>query len=284
MSALASDFSPLVCIHGFSGSWRNWVPIVPELERHHRVHVARLAGHARGPALPDGVPITVTALADQLERDFDAAGIGQAHLVGNSLGGWLSLELAARGRALSVVALSPALGWQASVAHLRRLKLKLVGGRKVLAAIAPYAETALKHRRLRQALFNGAIAHSERLTITELAAFGRDNLRCSIYFELMASFLTTEAQLGNIACPVHIAWSELDALIPRDPYGVRFPTLVPQAQFSTIAGVGHVPMYDDPPLVAATITEFTRKVDADTASRVEVHVPDHQTLVGPIAH
>jgi pimeloyl-ACP methyl ester carboxylesterase len=51
-------------------------------------------------------------VTDVLERDLDAAGISTAHIVGSSLGGWLAFELAARGRARSVVALAPAGGWQ----------------------------------------------------------------------------------------------------------------------------------------------------------------------------
>lgn len=258
----AAQPSPLVCIHGFSGSWRHWEPIVAELAGHHRVVVARLAGHAGGPALPAGTAVTVTALADQLERDLDEAGLDKVHLVGNSLGGWLSLELSVRGRALSVTALSPALGWRPGGSYLRTLRFKLVAGRKVFSAIAPYAGTLLEPTWIRRALFNGAMAHSERRPVSDLVAFGRDNLDCSIYFELMESFLSTEAQLGKIDCPVHVAWSERDALIPFEPYGVRFPELIPQARFSTLAGVGHVPMFDDPALVARTVLDFTGTVDA----------------------
>jgi pimeloyl-ACP methyl ester carboxylesterase len=40
MNAVRSD---LLCIHGYTASWRNWDPVVSGLEPHHRVHVARLA-------------------------------------------------------------------------------------------------------------------------------------------------------------------------------------------------------------------------------------------------
>lgn len=267
MASTAAELSTLLCIHGFSGSWRNWDPVIGELGRHHRVQVARLAGHADGPELAPGTAVTVTALADQLERDLDRMGLDRAHLVGNSLGGWLSLELAARGRALSVTALSPALGWYPGP-HLRVLRLKLIAGRTVFSAITPFAGMVLKSHRLRRALFGGVMAHSERLEVADLAAFSRDNLRCTIYFDLMKSFLGAQAQLGEVTCPVRIEWSEYDALIPRAPFGARFPALLPNARFSTIAGVGHVPMYDDPVLVSRTVTDFTTAVDAgrDTAS------------------
>ena len=263
MNVDEADASPMVLIHGYSGSWRNWVPVIPALEQQHNVFVARLAGHARGPQIPDGTPVSVAALADQLERDLDRAGITRAHLVGNSLGGWLSMELAARGRALSVTALSPALGWEPQSRHLRLLATKLRVARRVFSAVGPYAEFMLRSNRIRHLLLGAAMAHSERISVADAAAFLRDNLRCSIYFELMDSFLSTTHTLGSIDCPVHIAWSEKDTLIPFQPYGIRFPKLVPQADFSTLAGVGHVPMYDDPELIARTVLGFTARLDAD---------------------
>ena len=42
---------------------------------------------------------------------MDAAGFERAHIVGNSLGGHVALQLAERGRAESVVALAPGGGW-----------------------------------------------------------------------------------------------------------------------------------------------------------------------------
>ena len=102
----------LVLIHGFSGSPIAWSTVVPELATRHKVLAVTLAGHAGGAELPAGTVASVAALADGVERDLDAAGLDQAHLVGSSLGGWIALELAQRGRALSVVALAPAGGWE----------------------------------------------------------------------------------------------------------------------------------------------------------------------------
>ena len=50
-------------------------------------------------------------LADAVERALDEAGFERAHIAGNSLGGYVALQLAARGRAETVVALAPAGGW-----------------------------------------------------------------------------------------------------------------------------------------------------------------------------
>ena len=101
--------TPLVLLHGFTGSWRTWELVLPALERHHDVLAPTLVGHAGGPRLEGEVGADV--LPDAVERAMDAAGFETAHIVGNSLGGFVALQLATRGRARTVVALAPAGGW-----------------------------------------------------------------------------------------------------------------------------------------------------------------------------
>jgi pimeloyl-ACP methyl ester carboxylesterase len=101
--------SPLVCLHGFMDTWRTWELVLPMLERKHDVLAPTLPGHAGGPPLNG--PTSAESLVEAVERVMDAADLPIAHLVGNSLGGYLALNLAARGRAASVVAFAPAGGW-----------------------------------------------------------------------------------------------------------------------------------------------------------------------------
>src|SRR3954447_19683935 len=103
---------PLILLHGFSGSTVMWDPVLEPLSEHHELHVMPLAGHAGGELLADGIAYSVGTLADDLEARMDAAGLETAHVCGNSLGGWLALELGVRGRARSVVAVAPAGGWE----------------------------------------------------------------------------------------------------------------------------------------------------------------------------
>src|ERR671913_408092 len=88
---------PLVALHGFTDTWRTWELVLPALERRHEVLAPTLAGHAGGPPLTGAVD--GDALLDAVERALDEAGFATAHVVGNSLGGYLALRLAARGRA-----------------------------------------------------------------------------------------------------------------------------------------------------------------------------------------
>src|SRR3954452_19981140 len=101
---------PLVCLHGFTDTWRTWELILPALEAGHDVLAPTLPGHAGGPPLEH--PIEQEQMLDAVERAMDEAGFDTAHLVGNSLGGYVALQLAARGRARSVVALAPGGGWE----------------------------------------------------------------------------------------------------------------------------------------------------------------------------
>ena len=127
-----------MCIHGFTDTWRTWELVLPALERRHDALAPALPGHAGGPDLHG--PVDHDVLVDALERAMDDAGFELAHIAGNSLGGFLALRLAARGRALSVVALSPAGGWTAE---------------------DPGARDALAHHRTTQELVRAAAPHAE---------------------------------------------------------------------------------------------------------------------------
>ena len=77
---------PLVCVHGFTDTWRTWDLVLPMLERHHDVLAPTLPGHAGGPPLAEDAGIG--AVTDAVERAMDEAGFETAHVVGNSLGGY----------------------------------------------------------------------------------------------------------------------------------------------------------------------------------------------------
>src|ERR1700751_3393258 len=105
----AGHGSPMVCLHGFTDTWRSWELVLRAVAARHDVLATPPPGHAGGPPL-DG-HVDEDTIADLLEAAMDGACFETAHLVGNSLGGYLALRLAARGRARTVVALAPAGGW-----------------------------------------------------------------------------------------------------------------------------------------------------------------------------
>jgi pimeloyl-ACP methyl ester carboxylesterase len=139
--------SPLLCLHGFMDTWRTWELVLPMLERQHDVLALTLPGHAGGPSID--ATLSADTFVDAVERSMDAAGLELAHLVGNSLGGYVAFRLAARGRAASVVAFAPAGGWapgDVSYADLLRAQRELQMQVKAAAARAEaFVATPLAH-------------------------------------------------------------------------------------------------------------------------------------------
>ncbi|MHB8693291.1 MAG: alpha/beta fold hydrolase [Solirubrobacteraceae bacterium] len=64
--------SPLVLLHGFTGTWRIWTPVLPSLQAHHDVLAITLPGRNGGPAIPPGADVSIVTLADGIERVLDA--------------------------------------------------------------------------------------------------------------------------------------------------------------------------------------------------------------------
>src|SRR3954452_5586040 len=100
--------APLVLVHGIGHTWRGWKTMLPLLEDRFDVLAVDLPGFGYSKPLPPSVDSTPEALADAVEDEMARAGFDRAHIAGNSLGGWVALELARRGRAETVTAISPA--------------------------------------------------------------------------------------------------------------------------------------------------------------------------------
>src|SRR3954451_874418 len=99
--------APLVLIHGIGHTWRGWKPMLSLLEPRFDVLAVDMPGFGYSDPLPSEVDSTPEALADAVEDEMGRAGFDRAHIAGNSLGGWVGLELARRGRAETLTALSP---------------------------------------------------------------------------------------------------------------------------------------------------------------------------------
>lgn len=254
------DRLPLVLIHGFTATAAVWAPVVPLLAERHEVHTPTLAGHCGGPEIPAGTDRSLTALVDDLEAQLDALGLDRPHLAGNSLGGWLAIELAARGRASSVVALSPGGGWEPGSREERRIVAYFLRMRKVLRFAAPHAELLTSRPRLRRLALRDLCAHPERWSAAQAADLVRSSYDCTVV-EDMGAAVRRDGPLRKLETrldvPVRIAWAEHDRILPERGYSERFHELLEDAEFVALPGVGHVPMADDPGLVARTILEVT---------------------------
>ena len=90
---------PMLLLHPFMMSqnvWKKAAPLIAETRRY-EVFAPTMPGHNGGVKGP--FFLHSGALADDVERRMDALGWDTAHIVGNSLGGWVAFELERRGRA-----------------------------------------------------------------------------------------------------------------------------------------------------------------------------------------
>jgi pimeloyl-ACP methyl ester carboxylesterase len=248
----------LVCLHGFTDTWRTWELVLPALERHHDVLAPTLLGHAGGPALNGR--LREAAVVDAVERAMNEAGFDTAHLVGNSLGGYLALKLAARGRARSVVALAPAGGWAAgdetfreSLAYFRVLR----AGAK---ASAPYADAIAATPNGRRAATQFIAANFEHIPPALVAHMICGVAGCAAAEPLIELALRDGWSLDarRITCPVRVVWGTEDQVLRWPASAARYRhEWLPQADWIELDGVGHCPQLDVPLETAQLILGFT---------------------------
>jgi pimeloyl-ACP methyl ester carboxylesterase len=249
---------PLVLFHGFTDTWRTWTPILPALSAHHEVLAWNLPGHFGGDAWDRSVPLTMKASADVIERQMDAQGIGQAHLAGNSLGGWLSLELAARGRALSAVGVCPAGGWEPASRDERTIAAYFRRTAFLLRIAGPILPFVARHPVLRKLALRDVVADGRKVPTDAALAFFEGARGCTIVNDVLSLVGTPGIfDLGPIECPVRILYGSEDRLLRWPSYYSRMQRTLPEADWVCLEGLGHIPMWDSPDTVATRILEHT---------------------------
>lgn len=250
--------TPLVCLHGFMDTWRSWELVLPALERRHDVLAVTLAGHAGGPPLTGEV--TGAAVVDAAERAMDAAGFATAHLVGNSLGGYAALQLAARGRARTVVAFAPAGGWARGDGSYRDLLAFQRTLQAQVRAAAPQADAILATRAGRRRATRHLTTRFEHIPVELLAHLMLSVASCPAAQPLIEQGLRADWSLdaARIACPVRIVWGTDDQLLPWPRAAARYrDDWLPHADWVVLDGVGHYPQLDVPLEAAQLVLGFT---------------------------
>ncbi|MDT4892705.1 MAG: hypothetical protein QOE97_1740 [Pseudonocardiales bacterium] len=239
---------PLVLVHGVTHRRQAWYPVLDRLIDHREVVLVDLPGHGQSdPFHTDGLPV-----AEALRRDFraflDEQGLDRPHVAGNSLGGRVALEAGAAGDARTVTALSPAGFWrtEAEFAYTRRL---FTSAAQLSRSLGRRGEQLGRTRAGRNVMYGLLMAHPNRVppdhAMGDFRAFRY--ARPALGALLAAASPFTEVIPADV--PVTIAWAARDLVLPRWQAEVARQWL-PQAEHVRMPGVGHVPMFDDPELVA----------------------------------
>jgi pimeloyl-ACP methyl ester carboxylesterase len=128
----ASAKDLVLCVHGMSGSATNWTDLMAELAPDFDCAAVDLPGSGFSPPPSTGAGYRISALAGTLSQLIETLGAGPVHLIGNSMGGAVSVRVAARRPDLvkSLTLISPALPdrkIRGSVAHFPVLALPFAG-------------------------------------------------------------------------------------------------------------------------------------------------------------
>lgn len=264
----AGQGEPVVLLHGFTGTWRHWTPVLGELVARYDVIAPTLAGHAGGPPFPVDGPLTIEAAADSLEGHLDDIGVGTAHIAGNSMGGALAIELAKRGRARSVIALAPGGGWEPGHAEAQRIARFFVRNVRLSRAAAPRAEAIMRLPGSRRIALRDIMRRGEHVQPADAVDLLRDSIRCAVIDQVISSLNAGTAilsDLDRVQAPVLLAWPQFDRILPMALHSPRLRREIPGNEFRVLPNTGHVPMWDDSRLVVRTISEWVDRHTTDEA-------------------
>ncbi|MDX1504864.1 MAG: alpha/beta fold hydrolase [Spongiibacter sp.] len=255
---------PVLLLHGATSLHDIWSPLLPLFSATQPVIAMPLPGHLEGEPVALDRPVTIERLADDIIAIMARQGVYSAHVVGNSLGGWLALELARKGFAASVTAFSPAGSWPDERAFLR-IARAMVFACRVFPLLRPLMTPLMRLTAVRKLLFSSQMKYGERVSVAEAQRMLLGVCHCPVIPPLIASFGNGGGlkPMPPLDIPVHIVWSGEDRVLPREVFMPPMQQALPWAAYSILEDAGHVPMYDQPDAMVAIIERSIAMATAD---------------------
>ncbi|MFE3643901.1 alpha/beta fold hydrolase [Streptomyces sp. NPDC059169] len=244
---------PLLLLHGIGHHWQAWEPVLPLLAPEREVIAVDLPGFGRSPALPAGMSYDLATVVPALGALCAALDVERPHVAGNSLGGLLALAMGREKLVRSVTALSPAGFWTEGERRYAFGALRAMHrGASTLppAVVDRLSRTAVGRAALTSTIYARPGRRSPEAVVAEtLALRDATGFHRTLHAGREVLFSTDLPDL-----PVTVAWGSSDRLLLRRQ-GVRAKHVIPGARLVRLPGCGHVPMNDDPALVARVILD-----------------------------
>ena len=250
--------APLVLLHPLGADRHVWDALVPLIAGRREVIAVDLPGFGQSAPLTGREP-TPRALAAAVAEHLASLGLPRPHVAGNSLGGWVALELGLTGAAASVTGIAPAGLWpeplvpRAAIAHRLARALRSVAG--------PCAAT----RPGRSFLLSGTVAHPRRVPPAAARQLVEAYATASDFVAVNDAMRAGRFEgLERIRCPVTLVWPDHDRLIRR-------PVWVPDPIHNVVlSDAGHIPMWDAPTALAQILLHSTGAGAADAVPSTRV--------------
>ncbi|KZS60627.1 hydrolase [Mycobacterium kansasii] len=251
---------PVLLLHPFLLSQAVWEKVARRLADtgRYEVFAPTMASHNGGPRAGTWF-LSSAVLADHVERQMDELGWDTAHIVGNSLGGWVAFELERRGRARSVTGIAPAGGWHRWSPAKFEVIGKFILGIPLLVSAWMFRQRVLRLPFSRRLATYAISASPDGVTDAELHGIIDDVAHCPAYFQLLLKALLMHGlrELAENAVPAHLVICGKDRIIPSPRYTRHFTTHLPDDhRVTVIKDVGHVPMYEAPDRITEVISSF----------------------------
>jgi len=234
-----------------------WKDVAPRLADTGRFEVfaPTMAGHNGGPPSRSWF-LDTTTLANHVEAQLDELGWTTAHVVGNSLGGWVAFELERRGRARTLTAIAPAGGWHRWSPVKYEIVAKFVAGAPVWLTALLLGKRALRLPLARQAASVPISATPAGLSDPDLLEIIDDVTHCRAYYQLLikALLLPGLMELTETTIPTNLVICERDRVLPHPRFTKHFLKHIPEIdEVTKLDGVGHIPMFEAPEKIADLI-------------------------------
>lgn len=242
---------PVVFLHGLGATGASFLPMFWDLARDHHVFALDLPGF--GESGKPVRPLHAAYFARWLVGWLRAVGLERAHLVGNSMGGRVALEVGLRAPAVvdRLVLLAPSLAWrryrsaapfvrllrpELAALPMRMLHRAVVGGLRMMFA---------RPERVAPAAMNAAADEFVRIFATPRGRIAFFHALREIYLEDAHGHRGFWDRLHSLRRPSLFVFGEEDRLVPR---GFRRHVLhtVPTAEVELFHDCGHVPQFEMP--------------------------------------
>jgi len=254
------DAPVLILVHGFGDShftWEGWTPI---LSQHYRLIAVDLPGHGLTQA-PASYILRTPDLADLVVRLAKSIGIDHFSIAGNSLGGGVAWQVAARHPdVLDALILVDAAGWpQPPASASPSLAFRIMShplGRELLKHID---NKPLIRQGVRGEVGDASVitdAFIDRWAALQRAPGHRDIL---LDIDMASAFTATPEIVGAIKTPTLILHGEIDPVINKTS-AEKFASSIAGSRLILYPGVGHLPQVEIPRKSAQDVDEFLQSV------------------------
>jgi pimeloyl-ACP methyl ester carboxylesterase len=248
---------PVLALHGLGATKGSFITTVGELSERFRVIAVDQPGFGDSDK-PIGAPYDARFLADAAVDLLDALEIERAHVVGNSLGGRVALEMALRSpsRVLRMGLLAPSLAWRRGRPFVPLLRLTRPELGLVQVAPRPLIEGVVRFM-IPDAEEGWTAAGVDEFLRAYLTRAGRAAFYAAarhIYLEEPHGETGFWTRLEQLQPPALFVWGRHDRLVPLG-FRRHVADALPRAKHLELE-CGHVPQIELPEQTHAALASF----------------------------